>query len=255
MNPDRELSRLRYLQAMGIRPLVAHRSLPGARVSQRLRLREPLVAPERSREAGVSAETMVRHDASGAQPSFGHSRSATGGVSRTLRDSLSTPAPQPDSTGGGRTLRSAAPGSGEESLTASESFSLAMLCAARRLWIEDLNGSALAREQVDLVAAMAAALEHPQTSRERPRIAQFNWPMHSNMQLDLGPEEAQASLLSFSQRQLIETRCSAVVCLGDAAAKRISALALDVPVLCLPSTRELLAEPQRKRDAWAALRV
>jgi hypothetical protein len=128
-----------------------------------------------------------------------------------------------------------------------------MLAAAGRLWVEDLAGVALAREQVDLVAAIAAALQHPQPVSGRPRLVQFDWPMHSNRQLDLGPEEARASLLSFTQRQLQELECRAIVCLGDAASRRLASLELAIPIVNLPGTRELLEDPWRKRDAWLAL--
>jgi hypothetical protein len=132
-------------------------------------------------------------------------------------------------------------------------FSLAVVIAGGRLWVEDLAGSPLAREQVELIGAMAGALHHPRTLGERPLVTQFDWPLHSNAQLDLGPDEAAVSLASFLDRQAGERDCVALVCLGEAAAKRLAGLELACATLTLPATRDLLADPRRKREAWERL--
>ena len=231
---EREIARLRALQAMGITPLVARRPLPGAAPSQRLRLRAVPPAPL---SAGPDASASARPTAV-----------PQSAVARTLRDSLARgqdavaapPAP---------TIRRA-PVAG----TSMERFRLAVIQAGARLWVEDLDDAVLAREQVDLIASIAAALAHPEVSSERPRVAQFDWPLHGNRQLDLGADEAAASLSSFLNRQLDEHACVEIMCLGGAATERLRPLALTCARRDLPSTRELLAEPLRKRELWAALR-
>lgn len=233
---------------MGIQPLVAHRALPGARPSRRLRLKHPAPGPA---EPPQTADTRPA-----ATAKLGGS-TAVYAAPEALRESLSAPSDSRPS----RAVPTAPsePQKRDEvadtSARLSERFSLAVLMAAGRLWIEDLAGSALAREQVDLVAAMALALSHPEAPGERPSIAQFDWPMHGNHQLDLGPEEARVSLESFLRRQMQERDCSAIVCLGEGARTRVSGTDLGAPVVVLPGTRELLQEPVRKREAWAALRT
>lgn len=233
---EREIARLRALQAMGITPLVARRSLPGAAPSQRLRLR-----------AGPSAPVPA---GSGGKANARPAAAAQGAVARTLRDSL---APRQDAA-----VAPAAPaitGTPLEAGPSMERFRLAVIQTGARLWVEDLDDAVLAREQVDLVASIAAALAHPEVPSERPRVAQFDWPLHGNRQLDLGADEAAASLASFLNRQLDEHAGIELMCLGSAATARLRDLPLDCARRDLPSTRELLAEPLRKRELWAALRT
>ncbi len=129
-----------------------------------------------------------------------------------------------------------------------------MVCAGR-LWLEDLGSDALAKEQVRLIHAMATALLHPEPLGEEPRVAQFDWPMHGNLQFDLGSEEAARSLEGFLGRQIDEGAVVELICLGDAAAARVAGLTLACARRRLPSTRDILREPQRKRDAWRELQA
>lgn len=231
---EREIARLRALQAMGITPLVARRGLPGAAPSRHLRLRAAASAPARGRDSEAPPASAA------AGPS------AT--TAQALRDSLS-PRGEKDAAPPA-TPAASAPSAG----ASTEQFHLAVVQAGDRLWVEDLHAAVLAREQVDLIAAIAAALLHPEMPSNRPRVAQFDWPLHGNRQLDLGADEAAASLASFLNRQLDERGCIELMCLGDAATARLRGLTLACARRDLPSTRELLAEPLRKRELWAALR-
>lgn len=110
----------------------------------------------------------------------------------------------------------------------------------------------LATEQVHLVKAMATALRGAAATSE---VAQFNWPMHSNTQLDLGPEAATASLGSFVQRQLEDGDCAGLVLLGECISKRMAAAALGtIPLVNTHSTREMLEQPGLKRQVWHDLK-
>ena len=112
---------------------------------------------------------------------------------------------------------------------------------------------ALARQQLELVAAMGRALTHPATAEE-PVTSEFQWPMHANQQLDLGADEASASLEGFLLRKLDDNACVELICLGEAASELVSGLKLPCARRQLPASREMLTEPQRKRNAWDALR-
>ena len=133
-----------------------------------------------------------------------------------------------------------------------ERFRLAVLVCAGRLWIEELGDGAIAREQVDLVSAIGRALMHPKESAAA-RVGQFDWPMHQNGQLDLGADEAAASLQGYLGRQLDDHQCVAAFCLGQGAHARIKGLRLPCATVVLPSTRELLENPLRKRELWELL--
>lgn len=122
------------------------------------------------------------------------------------------------------------------------------------MWLEDLGDEALATEQLQLVVAIARALEHGAGEAAEPAVTQFDWPLHDNRQLDLGADEAAAALSSFLGRRLHERACVELMCLGQAAAERVAPLALSCPVRHLPATKALLRDPLRKRELWRELR-
>lgn len=125
---------------------------------------------------------------------------------------------------------------------------------AQRLWLEDLGDQALATDQLKLVAAIGRALAHPEVDHSAPRVAQFDWPLHDNQQLGLGADEASASLEGYLRRQLDDHQCVELICLGDAAAQRVRSLQLPCAKREIRSSKEMLDEPQLKRDVWRELR-
>ena len=226
-----ELRRLRYLQALGIPAVVSRYDLPGARPTRRLGLRpgsasRPVAAP-----AADSAAAVRRQLRDGPRDT-----PRDGGGPAPAASPATTPVP---------------PAAGA---AAAVRFSLTAVITGARLWLEDLAGEALAREQVQLMTAIGRALDHPQVDRSPARVAQFDWPLLDNPQLDLGAEEARAALVSFICRQVEDQACRAVVCCGDAARERLQGADLPVPLLQLPGSRELLDAPQRKRELWQTLR-
>lgn len=249
MNPQHELRRLHYLQAMGVPVYVSRRGLLGARDTQKLMLKK---AP---------ADTVTHSQRAIATAGVGLSNSDQGytqkppgeGIPEALRESLrskerGTPAAAPTPT---------APASrvSPQDDQAAAKFQLAIVMVGRRLWIEDISGEALAQDQLRLITAMARAIEHPQTPIEEPTVAQFNWPMVEGQPLALGPEEAKASLEGFLQRKLDEAACVELVCLGELAWQRAQSLALPCARRQSLATRELLQKPLLKAQAWAALRA
>ena len=222
MSAVAELRRLRYLAALGVTPLVSRAPLPGAAPSRKLALRErgpSQGAPQVPPKAPAPGDTAP-------QPP------------RVLRDAA-RPAPGArGETAGARATR----------------FRLAVIVCARRLWLEELGDQALATEQLQLVVAIARALEHGAGEAAEPAVTQFDWPLHGNRQLDRGADEAAAALSSFLERRLREQACVELMCLGQAAAARVAPLALSRPVRRLPATRALLSAPLRKRELWRELR-
>ena len=142
-------------------------------------------------------------------------------------------------------------------------FSLATIVAGNWLWVEELEGMPLAREQVQVVQAMANALQRvgkgpfngDPTQARQADIAQFDWPMHNNQQLDLGADAARAALGSFLTRRLAQDGLGLVL-LGQAAAARVTLGELDCHHISLPhSSADLLARPELKKHAWSVLRT
>jgi hypothetical protein len=229
MTASQEIRRLRYLQAMGVPVYVSRRNLPGARVSRRLGLRAPQPPAPPAAAAPVASARAA------------------------LRESLARPQPGRHATG--PATPEAPPAEASPAASTGERFSIAAVISGGRLWVEDLGSEALAVEQLQLMAAIGRALSHPQCDAEAPRVAQFDWPLHDNPQLDLGPAEARAALESFLRRQIGEHGCASVMCCGEAVAARLGAAALPVPVHRLPDSRSLLRDPARKRELWTRLRA
>jgi len=145
-------------------------------------------------------------------------------------------------------VQSAATGSPDTDIPA---FHLAAVVAGGCLWLEPLAGSELAPEPLQLIRAMAFALQRKQ---ESPQVTRFAWPLHSNRQLDLSAGAAAAALTGFVLRQVQDRHCGALVLLGPSAGEHLLQPQLDgVPIVLLPATGDMLARPQSKREAWQAL--
>jgi hypothetical protein len=129
-------------------------------------------------------------------------------------------------------------------------FRIAAIQAGGWLWLEDLGDMPLAQEQVQLIAAMATAVC---AGGGKPVVAQFDWPMHNNQQLDLGPEAATVSLGSFVERQLTDGQCAGLVLLGETVGPRLPSNLNCPHRVALPGTRAMLDDPALKRRAWAGL--
>ena len=132
-----------------------------------------------------------------------------------------------------------------------ESFSIAAIIVGGWLWLEELPGAVLASEQVQLITAIGRALGLPQA---QPAVAQFDWPIHTNQQFDLGPDAAASGLQGFVQRQLTDFDIKAVVLLGDECKTRLTAQQLNAErLLTTVSTRNMLERCELKRQAWQDL--
>ncbi|TCO75974.1 hypothetical protein [Chromatocurvus halotolerans] len=130
-------------------------------------------------------------------------------------------------------------------------FTLAAVALGGRLWLEELPDGVLGRDQVQLVRAICHALGWP---LEPLTINQFTWPMHRNPQFDQSADAAKAALSAFVGRQMEAGQCSQLMLLGSEARDRLGDMPPGTPVLCTHSTRDMLGNPQLKRDAWRDLR-
>ena len=233
-----ELSRLAYLDAMGIDHYLSRSQLPGAAPTRRLAI--------------VPGPAEVQADPP--HPSS-DSSTAVGDVGQMPRLGKEKPRPRVEQR------QAAPPRDSGQSLTR---FSLATIVAGDWLWVEDLQGMPLTREQVQLVQAMAQALNQqvaaspePRESNGLPRadVARFDWPIHTNQQLDLGEEAAQTALAGFLGRK-IDQGGLGLVLLGAVGAQRVSMTELTCPrVVVSHSSAELLADPSLKSRAWAELKT
>jgi hypothetical protein len=249
MNTSAEIRRLRYLAAMDVPVYVTRRVLPGAALTRKLALKNPSAALTPTTAAVQDTQT----------PASQRSRPHAQALRESLRQAPveigrervpATPPPptsRPDSGSPATADTAATP-------TAAVRFRLAAVVCAQRLWLEELGEEALAQEQLQLLAAMGYALMHPKSADAPVAVTEFQWPMHENLQLDLGPEEAKASLQGFLQRHLEDNGCVELICLGGAASSLLKGLRLPCASRHLPSSREVLGNPAIKRDLWQALR-
>jgi hypothetical protein len=230
------------LAAMGITLYVSRRPLPGAGPSPRYRV---AVADLDAGSTPSSAPAPI----SRAEPRAPAPRSRPPGPAAAL-DTLQE---APDNAARQRTparepaLSTLAPARA----AAIAPFTVAAVAMGDSLWLEDLQDGILGREQVRLMRAICAALSW---SSQPVAVNQFAWPLHNNPQLDLGEEAAATALQAFAQRQVESAGCARLLLLGEAIRKRLGDPSLAVPVLVLPSTRDMLRDARCKRSAWQVLR-
>ncbi len=216
-----ELTRMAYLDALGVDSYVSRQQLPGAAPTRRLALLQ--VTPQPAPVADQSAAAQPRMPRLDEAP----------------RPVPATPPAVP------QTRNNAMPRG------AVGRFSLAAITVGGYIWVEELVQVALAREQVQLVHAMARAVSRDAAA---PNVQQFDWPLHNNHQLDQGEDAARAAVAGFLQRQIDQQSCRGLVLLGDGSPRRVALDLLgDITVVKTLDTLSLLADPQLKKQAWRDL--
>lgn len=226
-----ELRRTAYLEAMGIDSYVSRRQLPGAAPTRRL-----VVA---KRAVGAPAPT-------------------TGALARIQGQLDTIPRLRPESGESAGVERPSAPGERAAAASGVPRFSLSAIVAGHWLWLEELGEMPLAVEQVRLIEAMAMALsgatgEDTAVALNKPEVALFDWPIHTNRQLDLGEEAARAAVAGFVGRRLEQYRCAGLVLLGPSCAGRVPVEEIGVRAVRTHSSREILASPALKQQVWRDL--
>jgi hypothetical protein len=222
--PMNELNRMRYLQAMGIDSYVSRQQLPGAALTRRL----ALVRKAQSPMARITLPAQEQPSPQGKPP-------------QRQRVELAVDKP----------VTHVAPAASEKPLTPAVRFSLVAVFCGGIAWVESLNGRPLAKEQVQLVRGMTRAVCGEAGS---PRIAQLDWPIHNNPQLDQGEEAAKAGVAAFLLRHIEEQKCRALVILGaDCGALVPSTPLSGINRVETCSTVQMLEEPGCKQQVWADL--
>jgi hypothetical protein len=230
-----ELRRLEYLQALGIDGYVSRSQVAGAAVTMRLAI-VPVVQTVAGQ--GKASASQQRRQA---PPPIEMPRVETATAASVA--SVVEPAPAREH----QPLR----------------FSLAAVTCGGWLWMEELDGTPFTSAQLQLVQSMADALGRfkgiPEAAT-RPAegagavLTQFDWPMHTNLQLDQGQDAARSSVAAFIQRKLEQAECSGLVLLGRACEARVPLDQLDsCRIARTVSTARMLREPLLKRQAWQDL--
>lgn len=239
-----ELRRMAYLEALGVDSYVSRSQLPGAALSRRLALVASPVGTGHGQLPGIPASPAMP------VPRDTHPVAAANTV------------PQFDTSAAPPPPVAAQPQRQGEPVPR---FSLAAIVAGDWLWLEALGDMPLATEQVWLVKAMAQALasyaaysDDEDAARGglgavQADVAQFDWPIHTNQQLDLGEEAARASVAGFVGRKLQQHQCRGLVLLGQSCEQWVPVGQLQVRSVATISTAQILARPELKRQAWRAL--
>lgn len=228
-----ELGRMKYLDAMGIDSYVSRAQLPGAAPTRRLVIVPSAVAAASSPSPTVVLEREDTVELSAVMPGIPRIDEPPG--KQAVAPAQVAPAARPAAKA--ETVR----------------FSLAAIFVGGIAWVEELDDRPLAREQVQLVHAMAQAVSGDPA---KPEVTQFDWPMHSNHQLDQGVEAAQASVVGFLQRQVEQRKCRGLVLLGKACTGRLPRTQLGgIATVETQSTLAMLRDPACKRQVWMDLQA
>lgn len=145
-------------------------------------------------------------------------------------------------------------------------FSLVTIVAGDWLWLEEVTGMPLTTLQVQLVQSMALALQAGGATRSgatrsdatrpgtaRADVMQFDWPIHTNRQLDQGEAAALAGVAGFLARRLEQYSSRGLVLLGPSGAARVPVQELGVESVCTASSADMLVNPELKRQVWRDL--
>ena len=222
--PMNEIKRTLYLQAMGIDSYVSRHQLPGAAPIRRLALVHRNPAPT----ARKAPSDLEQPSAQAQQPQ---------------RPSLDLARDKP-------ALKTAAKVV-EKPVSAAVRFSLVAVFSGGIAWVESLDDRPLAKAQVQLIRGMARAV-HGEVGN--PRVAQLDWPIHNNPQLDQGEEAAKAGVAAFLLRHIEEQKCRALVVMGANSVALVPSAPLgDINRLETLSTVEMLENPGCKKQVWADL--
>tara|TARA_R110001599_G_scaffold353463_1_gene592966 strand:+ start:9660 stop:10361 length:702 start_codon:yes stop_codon:yes gene_type:complete len=224
-----ELTRTRYLQALGTDSYISRRQLPGAAATRRLAIVQSSPRPL-PQAVPALAESVARGP------------SVPVKMPRLEADSA-VAAPE------------AAPGRPVDLKRNDPEFSLVAIHCGGWLWLEEQGDAGLLSEQLLLVQSMAVALGMTKGDADkRASSARFDWPIHKNRQLDQGEDAARSSVAGFIQRKLEQLCCQGLVLLGRECEGRLALDQLDCArVARTVSTAQMLRNPLLKQQAWRDL--
>ncbi|MBE9538150.1 MAG: hypothetical protein IMF06_03660, partial [Proteobacteria bacterium] len=204
-----ELKRRSYLDSMGIDSYISRGQLPGAAPTQRLVINRRTAVP------AIGAATPA---VTGATPTESNAATAFREAANTVQAQL----------GGGKT-QSAPPAAERAPAVAVPRFSIVAVIAGGFLWLEELSATSVSRDQVHLIRAIVKALALNDGELD---VSQFDWPIHSNTQLDLGEDAARTCLGSFVQRKADGGKCRGMILMGSGCREKLD-MAQFESVACL----------------------
>jgi len=266
----REQRRRSALVALGIEPLVSRYDPPGAKAANRFQAPAPVFntkpdALEVSNIASAVGLSPARGSASIQSP--GARSKASNPAIDQLKAQFGASNAKPSARGAARGASEApksidmmgikegqasgtVPSVNANSNPTSASFSLLMATAGRWLWLEALEDALIRKEQLQLIQAMARALDgHSVALNHR----QFDWPMSNHPHLPKDIESARQSVAGQVQRLAQESKAVGVVVLGADTAEYLTAVS-GLERLELPSSIAMLREPALKAQAWEAMK-
>lgn len=252
MSATEEQRKVLYLQAMDIPLFVSRVDCPGALPTHRVPLPQAAASLAAMPASSSTAAATVTTATTGADAIRHSAQAAAAMPAGRLADMAVAGEPEHEGPATATEQKRATSAATTEAVR----FSLVLFKAGRWLWLEETPDGTLASDQVQLVAAMAAALENTGASAKvKPVTSQFKWPPHNNAQFDLGDEAARAGLEAFLQRHVDDSGCTGLIVLGEAAGLRLGEAALSVPVLARTlGTRDMIMQPTLKKQVWSDLK-
>jgi hypothetical protein len=228
-----ELTRLAYLDAMGIDSYVSRAALIGAAPSRRMRLVQTASVSPAEEPVPQVAVAKIAGAAADLRASLGDS---------TARATARVASPE-----------TVAPVAAAEAAEM-PIFSLAAVSLGGWYWLDDIPpGRGLGPEYLQLLQAIAVALG---MQAGPPVLEQFNWPMHTSTQLDRDDAAARGGLGGFLANRLERIQPAGVILLGEFAQAWFDRdLLSPLPIVDTVSGWQMLRQPALKRQAWSDLQV
>lgn len=229
-----ELKRRAYLEAIGVDSYISRGQLPGAAATRRL-----VIVPRSPAPRVDDSSPVVPASTAAVSNTAAAFREAADAV----RDKLGATAPPSSEI--------ASPVAAPTPAVEVSSFRIVSVNVGGFLWVEELSQPAVSRDQLQLIHAMAKALALEVGELD---VNQFDWPIHNNSQLDLGPEAANAALGGFVQRRA--DGCQGLIILGSACRQKLDMVQLELgQCVSTVSTADMLRDPQLKKQAWLDLQA
>jgi len=239
-----ELTRLAYLDAMGIDSYVSRTQLPAAAPTRKLRVvRRSAQAVEPPAAAIAPSLEPQQH----AQP-MPAGNSGAAALRASLGDVSKAPAPTM------ATVQAETPAPAGAARAAIPVFSVAAVQVGGCYWLDEIPpGRSLGQDYTQLLQAICFALGW---STGAAVLEQFNWPMSRGGQLDQGVDSARGGFAGFLTGRLERIAPQRVILLGELDSTWFDPQLLSgYQVTSTVSAWKMLRQPELKHRAWLDLQV
>ena len=242
--PMHELTRLAYLDAMGIDTYVSRNQLPAAAPSRKLRVVRSS-AQSKTPPVAAIAPSLAPQQQVRAQPT-GDSGAAA--LKASLGDASPAPVPAMDTAPAETPATAAATGADIPV------FSVVAVQLGGCYWLDEIPpGRNLGQDYTQLLQAICFALGW---STGEPVLDQFNWPMARGGQLDQGVDSARGGFAGFLTGRLERIQPQRVILLGELDSSWFDPQLLSAhQVTSTVSAWKMLRQPELKHRAWLDLRA